>query len=834
MMAKVSFLNSQQYIRAIRTGVIADTTLANPVRVWDGPGQAFTVEPLVEDGQLDVQQLARLGVCISDHASHAEATQQTDRLARFCPHWLLVLPPQPVPALTLPSQTVLFRLTDCELARFVRQILRLGGRDLRMSRPTADGELFVQIDACPVYAALNQWFKDGLAYHMVKPGVWLPYATTHPLLDRFHSPSNGFVLIDARGQQTSYSCGFAPLLRQGEWCLPEQSAVQFRSCEYPIRSCEYQDKPVCLRPRLRPNRSITAAFPTLWLLMHRACEQLERLVHELDSRQLERLQVGLLQANPELEPTLLLLHQPERHESLSVVLPPSTSQPLVAHRGLRNLYLPQGYRLEPNLRLDWLRERLAADSKYIYCLLPGSNADQFQIQQFPMSAFTPLSEWVEYTTTAPEPIAPVSAQLDWLQLIPYEVRQDAQPTHAEKPVTIRTTQSANPPRPTPPPVQRGQALPRSDNPEQSTAMQPNLGPTETKLNQAIVQFLEQLEPFHSAAHQALWPELAQLYAQLGQHLDASICFANALWDQPNLREDWVRSWSSSYTAKVDTQFLEQKIQSLLANTLPGYADLVTMFAVVLDTSLSESPPPALTRQLRSICVWVELFEHLYPVRVVWLLWVALSQLTGDLLILARARDRLLQRLLDRGLRREIDLPAFLRYTHHQRQGCVQTIGRSTLDQLAQQIQARSWGKHGFVLYALAYGYARINDSSRADQLQTQARELLDNLQPSSEDSWSSAPTVKGWLILAYQTLIQQTLAGRDLNELRSVQLTEQRRLLTSRESYELDKICRRSALLEPVDMINPFRRFDVHKDQLAEQLIALEDANTPAEIEKAF
>src|SRR5262249_62209460 len=56
-------------------------------------------------------------------------------------------------------------------------------------------------------------------------------------------------------------------------------------------------------------------------------------------------------------------------------------------------------------------------------------------------------------------------------------------------------------------------------------------------------------------------------------------------------------------------------------------------------------------------------EPLLGVRTAWLGWPALHRLVhGDVLGLARARDRLLERLYVAGLSPDLDLPAFLRFT----------------------------------------------------------------------------------------------------------------------------------------------------------------------------
>ena len=58
----------------------------------------------------------------------------------------------------------------------------------------------------------------------------------------------------------------------------------------------------------------------------------------------------------------------------------------------------------------------------------------------------------------------------------------------------------------------------------------------------------------------------------------------------------------------------------------------------------------------------EAHERLVPARVTWLGWAALARIAGgDALMLARARDRMLERLHEQGLDRAVDLPGFLRH-----------------------------------------------------------------------------------------------------------------------------------------------------------------------------
>src|SRR5207247_1627858 len=67
-------------------------------------------------------------------------------------------------------------------------------------------------------------------------------------------------------------------------------------------------------------------------------------------------------------------------------------------------------------------------------------------------------------------------------------------------------------------------------------------------------------------------------------------------------------------------------------------------------------------QLSKVQQYLEKHEAFLGVRTVWLAWHAIHQLSGDVLTLVRARDRLLERLFLHGLTPELDLPGFLRFT----------------------------------------------------------------------------------------------------------------------------------------------------------------------------
>src|SRR5262249_42535547 len=80
---------------------------------------------------------------------------------------------------------------------------------------------------------------------------------------------------------------------------------------------------------------------------------------------------------------------------------------------------------------------------------------------------------------------------------------------------------------------------------------------------------------------------------------------------------------------------------------------------------------------------LEDYESALPVRAAWLAHLALARLSGgDVVGLARTRDRLLERLYQNGLSLDLDVPAFLRFA-----------GQGSGDWAARAQEVRDWLSH---------------------------------------------------------------------------------------------------------------------------------------------
>src|SRR5262249_26632980 len=144
--------------------------------------------------------------------------------------------------------------------------------------------------------------------------------------------------------------------------------------------------------------------------------------------------------------------------------------------------------------------------------------------------------------------------------------------------------------------------------------------------------------------------------------DATVCWVNALWEESDLTPRWARAWASG-ECLGGGEVKGDDLERLLANPDPGGPDLRGLASCMVWATYQDHAPPELARRLGKVAQFLEAHEKLLPVRGVWLAWVSLVKLSrGDVLALARARDRLLERLFHSGLVPDQDLPSFLRYS----------------------------------------------------------------------------------------------------------------------------------------------------------------------------
>src|SRR5262249_47767333 len=160
----------------------------------------------------------------------------------------------------------------------------------------------------------------------------------------------------------------------------------------------------------------------------------------------------------------------------------------------------------------------------------------------------------------------------------------------------------------------------------------------------------------------------------------------------------------------------------------SHGDVRALAACVVWGAFQRPPAAALVQRLPLVRRYLEEHEGKLPVRGVWLCWASLVRLSaGDVLGLARARDRLLERLLDHGLNPQTGLPPFLRFSGQQSSDRFRRVREpvpAIRERARRWIRASYGGSDGppasfSLAYAdlmFAFGLARLGESTESRQL----------------------------------------------------------------------------------------------------------------------
>jgi hypothetical protein len=368
---------------------------------------------------------------------------------------------------------------------------------------------------------------------------------------------------------------------------------------------------------------------------------------------------------------------------------------------------------------------------------------------------------------------------------------------------------------------------------------------------------------------ALWPRLAELNAALGNIDDAGICWMNALWadDRPAPRR--ARIWFETEARRVPTRQAKGQsrphswaetpgrmsevsgdaLDRLLALSEPRDADVRTLAAYLVWAAQHTPPAPTVLQRLNRLRLFLEAHEDQVPVRAAWLAWGALARLSGgDILVLARARDRLLERLFRAGLRPEQDLPAFLRFAgkptsrrlgnvrewtgklHERAQDWLQRQPAPVISDSSREPRTAE-----YIDLMFAFGLARLGEADASRQLLQRATNVLGD-----EDHYAHS-----FLLAAFDFRIRQALAGKphggplpewmmkqlaDLTREHKEQEEARRKVqqpTDQKESYPahyvIDRMRWLSRVVEPDQRVDPYREIKGRSSPLDQALSKLPD-----------
>ena len=838
---------------------------AVPAAAWSTP----TVAGLDDDAALWLDTPATLAKNAQAELKRLGVQVARKNGATMCANvscWLEMLPlVRHSDALAPPEQApVLFDLPGGQqLARMATEILRLGNDrqsfrwldEPATKKTEGHSRALLRVVGPPYYSLLRAIDAQGLdsprAFVERSPRVWVELGYSHPLGEHIKAPPGQMLLLKPPRQWLYLpEAPFRDIYEVLEFALPG-SAVGWKEGEVGQR----------LRVPLALARGGTTEAAELWVLRDDPVNELNNLVQNADDQLLGRLAFAVGEHGG--SKTIVLHVRPSK-------LPP----PVLVLKGesfrhylkLPNLFLPCGWRLHPPLRRDVVRKLLADDPNVLTWLYPGAGG-KFVPETLAHDSFRPLSDWIDYIIehdSAPLQTWVQSSTFDFDSFVcsEDEPSKPKKPPGSEKERHPRGGKNGGDMEAVEMPVLKlsvktGKKPDEADDPDDfATLAKTEPSALQLQLRDLEDRFISFEGTLDAPERQTLWPELAAVNSALSNTEDAGICWANALWSQDDAPASWVwnwfrneanavqieeksrariHSWASRATLATAGQreVTGDDLDRVLGLKNPMFAD-VRALGVYLVWAARRNPRPApLMQRLNAVQRFLEAHEGQLSVRATWLAWVSFVQLTGgDVLALARARDRLLERLFHNGLRPEQDLPAFLRFSGQptsQRFRAVRQwmTGLCTL--------AHSWSKEtssnvtpgnvaptqAYIDLIFAYGLARMGEADASRELLTRAKKIL-----GAEDA------AHQFLLEAFDFRLKLAREGKkNAGPLPQEQLEYLEKTMDRMPRYLVDRLRQHSRILEPDQKIDPYRAWSARIGDLDKALAELADLADRKEIE---
>jgi hypothetical protein len=843
-------------LRLALTGSVVptDVTLA-PAAVSFGDQGWIYVEPTVTLSRAVTKSLDRLGV------------KGSKRHANDTPHevtsWVQILPLAREPGTPqLSSQgTVLFELASADdMPTLVGEMLRLGNdrQAFRWFADPSEGDarrVLLRVIGPPYYTLLRALDRSASgttagvrAYLEKAPRVWVEIGYTHPLAAQVRVAEKQLVLIRA----------------PREWLFLDEAPfqdvydiLQFKLPAGPVGWTESK-APKKITVPLRLTAGNAADVPELWVLRENAVEQLDTLVRDADDRLTQRLMFAVA-TDPKGVQTVVLRTRPSK--LAPPVLPLENALGFKPFWKLPNLFLPVGKRLHPTLRRDAVRKLLADDADQVVWLYPDDKGD-FTPESVPDSAFRSLEDWVNYVINAEQ--QPLAA---WIEATRFDFdhfvckdgggpktrpdKGDREPRETDED-DVKTPRGAAPQaKPTGKGKGSGKGSGASDFLPVAGEVKP---PTEWKLRRDELEkkFKAVEGPLDAPERQALWPELAKANAGIPDQTEAAVCWLNALWDADPPPAEWLAGWVRTEIPDAAGTIRADEFDKRLASATVSVPDARAVVASFLWLANQHPVPAWLGPRLPAVQKYVEANAGTLPVRAVWLAGYRLAQLGGgDVLGLARVRDRLLQRLLERGLEAERDLPGFLRYAGLNDPERMRVV-KAKAEDLHKAV--RKWTESipvnlPYVDLLFAFALGRLGEATSARQMLDSAANDMNKPGPSGsggnqQDPAVTATVVREFLFKAFKYRVEQVMAGKPHAGQMSAELLADLDEIARKggsgpvnnpyklAEYVIARMREQSRIMEPQEKPDPYAAWTKHGDALKKELADLQTVRDPAKLQE--
>lgn len=812
---------------SLTSSLISEEVQGTSIRFAETPDDAVLIEPSGSLARGCIAELKRLGV-------ERKRTAKSD--FRSLSTWHEALPLVAKPQDELDDKTeVLFEIPDgAEVTNVVAEMLRLGN-DRQSFRYVDDGDrttALLRVSSPPYYTMLRAAEGNDVefrAYIQQSPRVWVQVGYSHPLGDRIQ-PAPGQWLLINRNQGWNY-------LHEGAF----RDVYDLLEFKLPDRVSNYRDREPDARfaVTLSLTRVGSSPAPEMWILTDDALVQTEKLVRASDDRLISRLAFAVAQDEKinDGNPIVLIRARPSKLSPPVLVLDGTACAPYLK---IPNLFVPVGRRIHPPLRRDTVSRLLAEDGNKITWLMPTGESSFFT-DSVSDAAFRPLEDWIDYVLDHGHVAIDAwvaSHRFDFESFVCSEDTAKAKPA-PPKPSTKPERDPGEVPTFAPEvTVMKKRSSKKSDDDAdldftQSEKRHPRQHQLQLRLRELEASFQSSEEALDSPARTELWKEMALTNAALAHQHDTTICWSNAIWDQrhpdPGDTGKWLRC--EQHCASLET-FDAAKLDEFLSAD-GGQAARASLIASYL-VWIGEQPetPNAVKERQSELTLFLQNREGYLPVRTAWMAWCALYKISGnDELLLARARDRMLERLFNQGLAPEFDMAGFMRTggTHQADRFRVLRERLVTLRKMVDQWinepkTANNPQTGGYADLMFAYALARLGETSDCNEMLEDSSNRLGRKDP-----------IHRWVYRAFHHRIKQALAGASTQEQLPPELLGQLDTMEKMDRYKLDKLRQRSHILEPHVRIDPYRNWHRrYPDELSREMATLQNTMGHDELRAAI
>ncbi|AWM36934.1 hypothetical protein GobsT_51910 [Gemmata obscuriglobus] len=761
---------------------------------------------------------------------------------------------------------VLFSIPDKQLAAFVARLrrLRAGPLGIRLLSEPHAGRAWVTAPTPP--AAVLLWTEEPdtavRAFRQQAPGVWTARGWEHPLAGHLPLPPSCVLLCEPAG---------IVLYREP---VPTAADDEYPLHRRPNAAVE-APAPAAIEVQLRLRGTEPAGAESLWVLSPPELGAFGDFCRSADERLLRRFQIATLEAGG--RERIVIRHTPsDDSPGLPLAVPGYQCDPR-----LPGLFVPVGRALRPITRASEVGRELGLRADRLTWLEP-SREGAFTINSAALELFRPLCDQLEYVPPAATILVADRINADVFALDRFALRVEPV-TEPEPDVLERVIEEPSVPTDAPPgwvakSVGRivrwvsGRAA-RSTGPTEPGA-RPELAagqkrtltaaPTVTRVEQKLSSADALLHGHDRAAHRhrlesrllsdfstlepdqraARWAELANVYGATGRALDAAVCWVNAIWECPVPPPEWLEEWAAAERAAAKPGDRAAELERWLAEPgRPGTGRVVASLAAC--AGWAAVPPAGFASDLpRVLAVLDQHFEDI-PVRGAWLARLAVARATnGDVLGLARWRDRIIHRLHHRGPGLDLDEPSFLRFRGaataerfktarewltHQKEPILKWVQRHAGGARLEWtgLEAETEATAVYAQFMLAWGLGALGERAPARDWAARARKALSRAGGPRADP--AAHALLGDLFLHR---IKDAHEGAAPKAALPAEFQERLDRLHEFARYSVDRLREHSRILQPLGQVSAYHGRDLKEfwgpDRLGERLALLGSQTDPA------